>query len=62
MPSAKRRNFGKGPVSRAVLDFHNRHTKETYPEVMAKKPRKQERAHDRYQADSYPVREIYEEY
>ena len=37
------RSTGKGPVSREVIDLHNRHTRETYPEVKAKLPKQRER-------------------
>jgi hypothetical protein len=41
MPSAKRRNFNTEPASREVLDRHNKHSKETWPEVKHKILREQ---------------------
>jgi hypothetical protein len=39
MPSADKRNYNSKPATREVIDFHNRHGKETYPEVKARMPR-----------------------
>ena len=48
MPSAKRRNFNRGPVSRAVIDRHNKHSRETWPEVKGKERRDQKAKEPRY--------------
>lgn len=42
MPSAKNRR-NRGPVSRAVLDWFNRHARITYPEWKVQQPPPKER-------------------
>lgn len=48
MPSAKRRNFNSKPASLDIINRHNKHSKETWPEVRHKIAREQRIKEPRY--------------